>query len=151
MTDIHCLLEKRNTSTTSGSSSCLAGGRNLYILYNTFSSKYVRDRRRGQNTLKLKFTNASDAGDFECQVSTNPKISQVFELTVVGECRHNMTLCNKQYRSLDSIFLRLGVSPNDTFLAITIKIIYFSSICFCGGPARKARDGGVSRAAQMLH
>ena len=151
MTDIHCLLEKRNTSTTSGSSSCLAGWRKLYILNTTFSIKYVRDRRRGQNTLKLKFTNASDAGDFECQVSTNPKISQVFELTVVGECRQNMALCNKQYRSLDSIFLRLGVSPNDTFLAITIKIIYFSSICFCGGRARKARDGGVSCAAQMLH
>ena len=33
----------------------------------------------------MKFTNASDAGDFECQVSTNPKISQVFKLTVVGE------------------------------------------------------------------
>ena len=123
--------------------------------FSSTSSRNVRDRRRGQNTLKLKFTNASDAGDFECQVSTNPKISQVFELTVVGECsccgRHNMTLCNKQYRSLESIFLRLGVSPNDTFLAITIKIIYFSSICFCGGPAREARDGWVSRAAQMLH
>jgi len=52
--------------------------------------KYISDqrfelvsRRRGQNTLKLKFTNASDAGNFECQVSTNPKISQVFKLTVV--------------------------------------------------------------------
>ena len=40
--------------------------------------------RRGQNTLKLKFTNASDAGQFECQVSTSPKISQVFKLRVVG-------------------------------------------------------------------
>ena len=40
--------------------------------------------RRGQNTLKLKFTNATDAGKFECQVSTNPKISQTFKLTVVG-------------------------------------------------------------------
>jgi len=52
--------------------------------------KYINDqrfelvsRRRGQNTLKLKFTNATDAGTFECQVSTNPKISQVFKLTVV--------------------------------------------------------------------
>jgi len=52
--------------------------------------KYINDqrfelvsRRRGQNTLKLKFTNATDAGNFECQVSTNPKISQVFKLTVV--------------------------------------------------------------------
>ena len=41
--------------------------------------------RRGQNTLKLKFTNATDAGNFECQVSTNPKISQIFKLTVVGK------------------------------------------------------------------
>lgn len=54
------------------------------------NEKYINDqrfellsRRRGQNTLKLKFTNASDAGNFECQVSTNPKISQVFKLNVV--------------------------------------------------------------------
>jgi len=52
--------------------------------------KYINDQRfelvsirRGQNTLKLKFTNASDAGKFECQVSTSPKISQVFKLRVV--------------------------------------------------------------------
>ena len=35
--------------------------------------------------MKLKFTNATDAGNFECQVSTNPKISQIFQLTVVGK------------------------------------------------------------------
>ena len=46
-------------------------------------TKSLKSRERGE--LKLKFTNASDAGDFECQVSTNPKISQVFKLTVVGE------------------------------------------------------------------
>ena len=40
--------------------------------------------RRGQNTLKLKFTNASDAGNFDCQVSTNPKISQIFKLNIIG-------------------------------------------------------------------
>jgi len=52
--------------------------------------KYINDQRfelvsirRGQNTLKLKFSNASDAGKFECQVSTSPKISQVFKLRVV--------------------------------------------------------------------
>merc|ERR1712110_18890 len=52
--------------------------------------KYINDQRfelvsirRGQNTLKLKFTNASDAGQFECQVPTSPKISQVFKLRVV--------------------------------------------------------------------
>ena len=41
--------------------------------------------RRGQNTLKLKFTNASDAGNFDCQVSTNPKISQIFKLNIIGD------------------------------------------------------------------
>jgi hypothetical protein len=54
------------------------------------NEKYINDqrfelvsRRRGQNTLKLKFTNASDAGNFECQVSTNPKISQIFKLNII--------------------------------------------------------------------
>lgn len=41
------------------------------------------DDWRGQNTLKLKFTNASDAGNFDCQVSTNPKISQIFKLNII--------------------------------------------------------------------
>ena len=46
--------------------------------------------RRGQNTLKLKFTNASDAGNFDCQVSTNPKISQIFKLNIIGiKCYFN--------------------------------------------------------------
>jgi len=54
------------------------------------NEKYINDqrfelvsRRRGQNTLKLKFTNASDAGNFDCQVSTNPKISQIFKLNII--------------------------------------------------------------------
>ena len=46
--------------------------------------------RRGQNTLKLKFTNASDAGNFDCQVSTNPKISQIFKLNIIGFTRKNL-------------------------------------------------------------
>jgi len=41
--------------------------------------------RIGDFTLRLKFTSATDAGKFECQVSTNPKISQVFSLKVVGK------------------------------------------------------------------
>jgi len=54
------------------------------------NEKYINDqrfelvsRRRGQNTLKLKFTNASDAGNFECQVSTATKISQIFKLNII--------------------------------------------------------------------
>ncbi|XP_023340316.1 protein amalgam [Eurytemora carolleeae] len=52
--------------------------------------KYINDdrfelisNRIGDFTLRLKFTSATDAGKFECQVSTNPKISQVFSLKVV--------------------------------------------------------------------
>ena len=50
--------------------------------------------RRGQNTLKLKFTNASDAGNFDCQVSTNPKISQIFKLNIIGIKCHLTVLYN---------------------------------------------------------
>ena len=50
--------------------------------------------RRGQNTLKLKFTNASDAGNFDCQVSTNPKISQIFKLNIIGIKCHLTFLYN---------------------------------------------------------
>jgi len=53
------------------------------------NEKYINDQRfelvswrRGHITLKLKFTNASDAGKFECQVSTSPKISQIYQLIV---------------------------------------------------------------------
>jgi len=54
--------------------------------------KYARKKKKiivcfriGDFTLRLKFTSATDAGKFECQVSTNPKISQVFSLKVVGK------------------------------------------------------------------
>jgi len=54
------------------------------------NEKYINDqrfelvsRRRGESTLKLKFTNASDAGAFECQVSTSPKISQIYKLVII--------------------------------------------------------------------
>ena len=59
------------------------GGKCLKRVFNKILCKLFF--RRGQNTLKLKFTNATDAGNFECQVSTNPKISQIFRLTVVGK------------------------------------------------------------------
>ena len=41
--------------------------------------------RIGGYTLRLMFSQATDAGKFECQVSTNPKISKTFSLTVVGK------------------------------------------------------------------
>lgn len=35
--------------------------------------------------LIINFVQERDAGDYECQVSTEPKMSQVFNLRVVGE------------------------------------------------------------------
>ena len=42
--------------------------------------------RHGRWTLKLKYVTARDAGRFECQVSTVPKLNQTFSLKVVGKC-----------------------------------------------------------------
>ena len=44
--------------------------------------------RHGRWTLKLKYVTARDAGRFECQVSTVPKLNQTFSLKVVGESMH---------------------------------------------------------------
>ncbi len=41
--------------------------------------------RHGRWTLKLKYVTARDAGRFECQVSTVPKLNQTFALRVVGK------------------------------------------------------------------
>ena len=43
--------------------------------------------RHGRWTLKLKYVGARDAGRFECQVSTVPKLNQTFSLKVVGKFR----------------------------------------------------------------
>ena len=40
--------------------------------------------RHGKWTLKLKYVVAQDAGKFECQISTAPKLNQTFTLKVVG-------------------------------------------------------------------
>lgn len=54
------------------------------------NEKYINDERfelvtnsKIQYTLKIKFVKKSDAGKFECQVSTSPKISQTFSLEVI--------------------------------------------------------------------
>lgn len=80
--------------------------------------------RRGQNTLKLKFTNASDAGNFDCQVSTNPKISQIFKLNIIGIIEKNS-------------FLNYAKCC--------------SAICVRGGGEGEARDGRLPGPAQVLH
>ena len=42
---------------------------------------------RGDWTLKVRFVEAADEGDFECQLSTSPKLSKTFRINVVGECK----------------------------------------------------------------
>ena len=42
---------------------------------------------RGDWTLKVRFVQAEDEGDFECQLSTSPKLSKTFRINVVGECK----------------------------------------------------------------
>ena len=39
----------------------------------------------GDWTLKVRFVQAEDEGDFECQLSTSPKLSKTFRINVVGE------------------------------------------------------------------
>ena len=36
-------------------------------------------------TLRFRLIQESDAGKYECQISTSPKLSQTFTLSVVGE------------------------------------------------------------------
>ena len=43
----------------------------------------------GDWTLRLRLAKEQDAGGFECQISTSPKLSKIFTLNVVGE---HMTL-----------------------------------------------------------
>lgn len=37
--------------------------------------------------LIIKYVQERDAGQYECQVSTEPKMSQLFNLRVVGKCQ----------------------------------------------------------------
>ena len=41
--------------------------------------------RPNSKTLKVLFVRTEDAGVFECQVSTSPKLSLIFRLSVLGK------------------------------------------------------------------
>jgi hypothetical protein len=55
--------------------------------------KFVDDKRfdllpssgYGDWTLRIQFVAAEDDGNYECQISTSPKLSKIFHLSVVGE------------------------------------------------------------------
>ena len=56
------------------------------------SARFARDdrfelipSRHGRWTLKIRFVKPGDAGKYECQVSTVPKISKTYTLKVVGK------------------------------------------------------------------
>ena len=54
-----------------------------FIADERFQSFYVEST--GVWTLQIKFVQARDAGLYECQVSTEPKVSAQVHLHVVGE------------------------------------------------------------------
>ena len=73
--------------------------------------------RHGRWTLKLKYVGARDAGRFECQVSTVPKLNQTFSLKVVGKFRvikinyiaKGQTLSKPNYGVLNSLKKHVGI------------------------------------------
>ena len=71
--------------------------------------------RHGRWTLKLKYVTARDAGRFECQVSTVPKLNQTFSLRVVGKLEKcplksisfNLPNFRDTYKNLNDWFISL--------------------------------------------
>lgn len=57
--------------------------RMTFITDDRFQSYYSESN--GVWTLQIKYVQARDAGIYECQVSTEPKVSAQVQLNVVGE------------------------------------------------------------------
>ena len=70
--------------------------------------------RPNSKTLKVRFVTTEDAGIFECQVSTSPKLSHIFQLAVLGR---RMMRTNG-----NSIFLR-GDDDDDDETMASLSII----------------------------
>lgn len=66
-----------------------------FIADERFQSFYVENT--GLWTLQIKYVQARDAGIYECQVSTEPKVSARVHLHVVG--KYNI-LCSNYFMSL---------------------------------------------------
>lgn len=54
----------------------------------TTDNRFTAVHSEGSNdwTLRIDSAQRADSGVYECQVSTDPKMSQPFHLQVVGEC-----------------------------------------------------------------
>lgn len=57
-----------------------------FIFFSWISNQVIRADRSDKWTLQIKFPQLRDAGIYECQVNTEPKMSMAFRLNVVGEC-----------------------------------------------------------------
>lgn len=47
-------------------------------------------------TLQVKYVQARDEGEYECQISTDPKKSHIIKLNIVGENRGAISLRGKK-------------------------------------------------------
>ena len=72
--------------------------------------------RPNSKTLKVRFVTTEDAGIFECQVSTSPKLSLIFRLAVLGG--------RMMRKKCKSIFLRGNDDDDDENMASLSIISY---------------------------
>lgn len=56
---------------------------NAHFIFN--AQQVIRAERSDRWTLQIKFPQLRDAGIYECQVNTEPKMSMAFRLNIVGE------------------------------------------------------------------
>lgn len=55
----------------------------MFIADERFQAIFVETQETW--TLQVKYVQARDEGDYECQISTEPKLSHIVKLNVVGE------------------------------------------------------------------
>lgn len=71
----------------------------------------IRADRSDKWTLQIKFPQPRDAGIYECQVNTEPKMSMPFRLNVVGEYHElfiALSLHHLKFFTLESIFILIA-------------------------------------------
>lgn len=55
-----------------------------YVLFIHSFKQVIRPEHSEKWTLQIKFPQIRDAGIYECQVNTEPKMSMAFRLNIVG-------------------------------------------------------------------
>ena len=95
-----------------GQNASLVAARSCQMLPNP----YPLSLRPNSKTLKVRFVTTEDAGIFECQVSTSPKLSLIFRLAVLGG--------RMMRKKCKSIFLRGNDDDDDENMASLSIISY---------------------------